>query len=76
MSARSAAAARERHTASTTYTSADIARLAGCSERHVRRLAARGLVPGRIRGLGSLVRYSRAAVDAWLAGRPAGGRHE
>jgi excisionase family DNA binding protein len=54
-----------------TYTVAQIAKLAQASQRHVWRLVDQGLVPGRIRGLGRLVRFSRAAVDAWLAGRPA-----
>ncbi len=69
MATRSTATARERADASTTYMIVDIARLARCSERHIRRLAARGQIPGRIRGLGQLIRYSRAAVDAWLAGQ-------
>jgi excisionase family DNA binding protein len=55
-----------------TYTVPQIAKLAQASERHVWRLVDQGLVPGRIRGLGRLVRFSRSAVDAWLAGRPAG----
>jgi excisionase family DNA binding protein len=55
--------------AAATYTVQDIARLTQSSERHIWRLADQGKIPGRIRGLGRLVRFSRAAVDAWLAGR-------
>jgi excisionase family DNA binding protein len=47
----------------------DIARLAQASERHIWRLADANKIPGRIRGLGRLVRFNRAAVDSWLAGR-------
>ncbi len=36
-----------------------------CSTRHVFRLAKRGLIPQPVR-LGSLVRWKRAAIDAWL----------
>ncbi len=59
-------------TATATYTVADIARLTQSSERHVHRLNDLGKIPGRIKGLGRLVRFSRAAVDAWLAGQAAG----
>ncbi len=56
-----------------TYTVPDIARLIRSSIRHAWRLADKNAIPGRIRGMGRLVRFSRAAVDAWLAGnRPAG----
>jgi excisionase family DNA binding protein len=51
-----------------TYTIADIARLTQSSERHIHRLNDMRRIPGRIKGLGRLVRFSRAAVDAWLAG--------
>ena len=54
-------------TTSATYTVADLARLMQCSERHVWRLADAGKVPGRIAGLGRLVRFSAAAVDSWLS---------
>lgn len=50
-----------------TYTADELARLLRCSERHVQRLTERGEIPGLIR-VGRLVRYSRVAVDAWLAG--------
>jgi excisionase family DNA binding protein len=56
-------------TATATYTIADLARLTQSSERHVHRLNDLGRIPGRIKGLGRLVRFSKAAVDAWLAGR-------
>ena len=55
-----------------TYTVPDIARLAQSSERHIWRLIDRNQIPGRIKGLGRLVRFSRAAVDTWLAGQAAG----
>jgi excisionase family DNA binding protein len=54
------------------YTVADIARLTQSSERHIWRLSDQGKIPGRIKGLGRLVRFSKAAVDAWLAGQAAG----
>jgi excisionase family DNA binding protein len=68
----STAAGPEPSTAPATYTVADIARLTQSSERHVWRLADRGLIPGRIKGLGRLVRFSKLAVDAWLAGQTPG----
>jgi excisionase family DNA binding protein len=52
-----------------TYTVPEIARLTQSSARHVWRLADRGLIPGRIKGLGRLVRFSKSAIDAWLAGQ-------
>jgi excisionase family DNA binding protein len=64
--------APESSAAPATYTVADIARLTQSSERHVWRLNDQGKIPGRIRGLGRLVRFSRAAVDRWLAGQTAG----
>jgi excisionase family DNA binding protein len=69
-------AAPEPGAATATYTVPDIANLAQASVRHIWRLADRGLIPGRIKGLGRLVRFNKAAVDAWLAGNPApkGGR--
>ena len=51
-----------------TYTVPDLAKRLPASERHVWRLVDQGLVPGRIPGIGRLVRFSRTAVDAWLAG--------
>jgi excisionase family DNA binding protein len=62
-------AAPEPPAAPATYTVSDIARLTQTSERHIHRLNDRNLVPGRIKGLGRLVRFSKAAVDAWLAGQ-------
>jgi excisionase family DNA binding protein len=64
--------APERSAAPATYTVADIAHLTQSSERHVWRLADRALIPGRIKGLGRLVRFSKSAVDAWLAGQSVG----
>jgi hypothetical protein len=52
--------------ASGTYTVADLARLLQCSERHVWRQI--DIIPGKIL-FGRLVRFSRAVVDGWLAGR-------
>jgi len=54
------------------YTIADIARLTQSSERHIHRLNDLRRIPGRITGLGRLVRFSKAAVDSWLAGTTAG----
>jgi excisionase family DNA binding protein len=51
------------------YTIADLARLTQTSERHIHRLNDLGRIPGRIHGLGRLVRFSKAAVDVWLAGQ-------
>jgi excisionase family DNA binding protein len=48
-----------------TYTVADLAHLLQCSERHLWRQIDLGRVPGVLR-VGRLVRFSRAAVDAWL----------
>jgi excisionase family DNA binding protein len=55
-----------------TYTIGDIARLTQSSERHIWRLNDMGKIPGRIKGLGRLVRFAKSAVDAWLAGQTAG----
>ena len=43
-----------------------VATLLRCSERHVRRLARTGKMPTPIK-LGSLVRWSRNAIDEWIA---------
>jgi len=51
-----------------TYTVPQIARLAQSSDRHIRRLIDAGKVPGKIQGLGRLVRFSKVVIDAWLAG--------
>ena len=57
----------------------DVAALLGrCSIRHVHRLADAGKMPQPIK-LGSLVRWRRAELDAWIAAgcpsqRPAGSR--
>lgn len=42
-----------------------VARLLGCSSRHVRRLADSGRMPRPVR-LGALVRWPRAAVVEWI----------
>jgi excisionase family DNA binding protein len=68
------ATAQEPSAAPATYTVPEIAQLIQSSERHVWRLADQGLIPGRIRGTGRLVRFSRIAVDAWLAGSRKAGR--
>ena len=44
-----------------------VAALLGCSARHVYRLADRGAMPPPLR-LGTLVRWRRQDLDAWLAG--------
>lgn len=43
-----------------------VASLLGCSPRHVYRLSDGGKMPAPIR-LGSLVRWPRKTLDAWLA---------
>ena len=44
-----------------------VARLLGCSSRHVYRLADGGKMPPPVR-LGALVRWPRQSVEAWIAG--------
>jgi excisionase family DNA binding protein len=66
------ATAPEQAAAPATYTVPDIAQLTQSSERHIWRLADQGKIPGRVKGLGRLVRFSRSAVDAWLGGRTGG----
>ena len=66
------ARATESPSATATYTVAEMARLTQTSERHVWRLNDQGRIPGRIKGLGRLVRFSKSAVDAWLAGQTVG----
>jgi excisionase family DNA binding protein len=44
-----------------------VAELLGCSDRHVYRLADNGRMP-KPRKLGALCRWSRAEIDAWIAG--------
>ena len=49
----------------------DVAELLACSVRHVHRLARAGRMPAALR-VGSLVRWSRASIRAWIeAGCPA-----
>jgi len=43
-----------------------VAEVLGCSSRHVYRLSDAGRMPAPVR-LGSLVRWSRAAIDEWVA---------
>jgi excisionase family DNA binding protein len=52
-----------------------VAQLLNCSPRHIYRLSDSGRMPRPVR-IGALVRWSRAAVEAWIAaGCPAeGGR--
>ncbi len=49
-----------------TYDSPDVAHVLQVSLRHVRRLDARRVIPGRMT-IGRLVRYRRDAVDQWVA---------
>lgn len=46
---------------------AAVARLLGCSERHVYRLADAGRIPAPVR-LGALVRWRRQAILDWIDG--------
>lgn len=54
-----------------------VAALLGCSTRHIFRLADAGQMPAPVK-LGSLVRWPRGAVEAWIAAGcpscPLGGR--
>jgi excisionase family DNA binding protein len=45
----------------------DVARMLGCSARHVYRLADAGQMPRPVK-LGALVRWRRLDLDAWLSG--------
>ncbi len=42
-----------------------VAEVLGCSSRHIYRLSDAGRMPAPLR-LGSLVRWSRSAIDAWV----------
>ncbi len=44
-----------------------VARLLHCSTRHVYRLSDAGKMPPPLK-LGALVRWSRSAIDEWIAG--------
>lgn len=44
----------------------ELATLLHCSTKHVRRLTAAGVLPKPVR-LGGLVRWNRAAIEAWVA---------
>lgn len=43
-----------------------VATLCGCSTRHIRRLTDAGRMPAPVR-LGSLIRWRRSDVEAWIA---------
>lgn len=43
-----------------------VAEICTCSSRHIYRMEAAGLMPGRLK-LGALVRWSRAEIDKWIA---------
>ncbi len=45
---------------------AEVSALLRCSNRHVNRLAERGLMPPPIR-LGALVRWNREKVETWIS---------
>jgi excisionase family DNA binding protein len=50
-----------------------VAKLLGCSSRHVRRLADAGKMPRPV-NLGALVRWNRQEIEDWIAqGCPANG---
>jgi excisionase family DNA binding protein len=49
-----------------TYTALDLAKMLQCSIRHVRNLDERRVIPGRL-SVGRLVRFSKRAVDEWIA---------
>ncbi len=42
-----------------------VAKMLGCSQRHIYRLTDRGVMPGPIK-LGALIRWNRAAVEEWI----------
>lgn len=44
----------------------DVAKMLKCSDRTVYRLSDAAKMPGPVR-IGSLVRWSRAAIEAWIA---------
>ena len=52
--------------ATSLYTIVNVADLTQASVRHVRRLDARRVIPGRIT-IGRLVRFHRQLVDEWIA---------
>ena len=54
----------------------EVADVLRCSKRHVLRLAQRGQMPPPVR-LGALLRWSRGALDDWIAaGCPAVRQHD
>jgi excisionase family DNA binding protein len=44
----------------------DVAKLLGCSARHVDRMAVAEKMPGPVR-LGALVRWDRTVIERWIA---------
>jgi excisionase family DNA binding protein len=56
-----------------TYTVDQLAGILQCSPRHLWRQIDLNKIPGKIR-CGRLVRFSRAVIDAWLAGEKGVGR--
>jgi excisionase family DNA binding protein len=56
-----------------TYDVPDIAKLLKCSERHVRDMAAEGVIPGVIR-FGRLIRFHKGIVHDWLTEKAKEGR--
>lgn len=51
------------------YTADEVAQLTQLSKCQVYRLSDRGEIPGRVKGLGRVLRFSRVAVDSWLLGQ-------
>jgi len=49
-----------------TYDVEAIAKLLGCSTRHVRRMADMGAIPRPLH-IGRLVRWRKADIDGWIA---------
>lgn len=49
------------------YTLADLATMLRVSHRTAQHMAARRTIPGRVQFSARCVRYSRPAVDAWIA---------
>jgi excisionase family DNA binding protein len=54
------------------YTQTQLAALTQLSVKTIQRMDSQGLIPGRIVLSGRSVRYDRAAVERWLAGRASG----
>ncbi len=56
-------------TAAATYTGDEVALLAQVSKKQIYRVARRDEIPGRVKGLGRLLRFNKRAVDNWLLGQ-------